>query len=61
VSVKVLPKLKELTARRVGVAVWNQKGDIRDVISIGKLIRKGDGREEIERLVKTLAKYTDVP
>ena len=61
VSVKVLPKLKELTAHRVGVAVWNQKGDIRDVISLGKLIRKGDGPEEIEGFVKTLAKYTDVP
>ena len=32
---------------------------IRDVISLGKLIRKGDGPEEIEGLVKTLAKYAD--
>jgi hypothetical protein len=34
--------------------------DIRDVISLGtaaKLIRKGDEAEEIEGLVKTLAKY----
>jgi len=32
--------------------------DIRDVISLGKLIRKGDGPEEIGGLLKTLAKYT---
>jgi hypothetical protein len=34
--------------------------DIRDVISLGVLIRKGDGPKEIEGLVKTLAKYTDI-
>ena len=47
----------ELSAEKV----WKQGSkDIRDVISLGKLIRKGDGPEEIEGLVKTLAKYTDV-
>ena len=34
--------------------------DIRNVISLGKLLRKGDGPEEIEGLVKTLAKCTNV-
>jgi hypothetical protein len=57
----VCPKLKEETSRIIGEEVWKQGSkDIRDVISIGKLIRKGDGPEEIEGLVKTLAKYTDV-
>jgi hypothetical protein len=28
---------------RTGKGVWEQRGDIRDVISIGKLIRKNDG------------------
>ncbi|MGB6532550.1 MAG: ATP-binding protein, partial [Candidatus Nitrosopolaris sp.] len=37
VSVKVLPKLK--IASVIGKAVWDQRGDIRDVISIGKLVR----------------------
>ena len=33
--------------------------DIRDVMCLGKSIRKGDGPEEIKGLVKTLAKYTN--
>ena len=47
VSVKVLPKLK--IASVIGKAVWDQRGDIRDVISIGKLVRKNDGPEEVEQ------------
>jgi hypothetical protein len=38
VSVKVLPKLK--IAHVIGKAVWDQRGNIRDVISIAKLVRK---------------------
>jgi MoxR-like ATPase len=49
IAVKVYPKLKEEISRIIG-----------DVISLGKLVRKGDGPEEIEALVKTLAKYTDL-
>jgi hypothetical protein len=45
VSVKVLPKLK--FAHVIGKAVWGQRGVIRDVISIGKLVRKNDGPEEV--------------
>src|SRR5215467_2185172 len=37
VSVKVLPKLK--IAHVIGKAVWDQGGDIRDAISIGKLVQ----------------------
>jgi hypothetical protein len=37
VSAKVLPKLK--IAHVIEKAVWDQRGDIRDVISIGKLVR----------------------
>jgi ATP-dependent Lon protease len=60
IAVKVCPKLKEETSRLIGEEVWKQGNkDIRDVISLRKLIRKGDGPEEIEELVKTLAKYTD--
>ena len=51
VSVKVLPKLK--IAHVIGEAVWNQGGDIRDVISIGKLVRKNDGPEEVEQMLST--------
>jgi Holliday junction DNA helicase RuvB len=55
VSVKVLPKLK--IARVIGKAVWDQRGDIRDVISIGKLVRKNDDLEEVERILATIIKY----
>jgi Holliday junction resolvasome RuvABC ATP-dependent DNA helicase subunit len=61
IVVKVCPKLKEEISRIIGEEVWNQGSkDIRDVISLGKLIRKGDGYEEIIGLVKTLTKYADV-
>jgi len=55
VSVKVLPKLK--IAHVIGKAVWDQGGDIRDAISIGKLVRKNDGPEEVERIRTTINKY----
>jgi hypothetical protein len=43
---------------KVGIeAVWDQMGDIRDVISIGKLVRKNDGPEEVEQILSTMTKY----
>jgi hypothetical protein len=60
IAVKVCPKLKEEISRIIGEEVWKQGNkDIRDVISLGKSLRKGDGPEEIEGLVKTFAKYTN--
>ena len=50
-----MPKLK--IAHVIGKAVWDQKGDIRDVISIGKLVRKNDGPEEVEQILSTMTKY----
>jgi hypothetical protein len=35
----------------------SQRGDIRDVISIGKLVRKNDGPEEVEHILSTMIKY----
>jgi MoxR-like ATPase len=55
ISAKVLPKLK--IAHVIGKAVWDQRGDIRDVISIGRLIRKNDGHEEVEQILATIIKY----
>ena len=49
------PKLK--IARVIGKAVWDQGGNIRDAISIGKLVRKNDGPDEIEQIVNTMDKY----
>jgi MoxR-like ATPase len=58
VSVKVLPKLK--IAHLIGKVVWDQGGDIRDVISIGKLVRKNDGPEEVEQILNTMSKYAEI-
>jgi Holliday junction DNA helicase RuvB len=58
VSVKVLPKLK--IAHVIGKAVWGQRGDIRDVISIGKLVRKNDGPGEVEKILSTMIKYGEI-
>jgi hypothetical protein len=38
-------------------SVWKNGGDIRDVISIGKLVRKSDGPQEIEQIMETMSKY----
>jgi hypothetical protein len=53
-----LPKLK--IAHVIGKTVWDQKGDIRDVISIGKLVRKNDGPEEVEQILSTMIKYGEM-
>jgi replication-associated recombination protein RarA len=57
VSVKVLPKVGENMARYIGFTVFRSGGDIRDVMSVGKLIRKGDGPQEFERMINTVTKY----
>ncbi len=58
VSAKVLPKLK--IAHIIGKAVWEQRGDIRDVISVGKLVRKDDGPDEVEQILATMTKYGEM-
>jgi replication-associated recombination protein RarA len=57
VSVKVLPKVAEKMARYIGFMVFRSGGDIRDVMSVGKLIRKGDGPQEVEWMINTVTKY----
>jgi hypothetical protein len=44
-------------AHVIGKAVWDQGGDIRDVISIGKMVRKKDGPEGVEQILSTIMKY----
>jgi hypothetical protein len=46
-------------AHLIGKAVWDQRGDIRDVISIGKLVRKNDGPEDVEQILSRMTKYGD--
>ena len=59
VSEKVLPKLSSSLVRYIGANVWKNGGDIRDCISIGKLVRKNDGPEEIAEIIGTITKYGD--
>jgi MoxR-like ATPase len=59
VAAKVLPKLK--ISHIIGKAVWDEGGDIRDVISIGKLVRKNDGPTEVESILNTMVKYAETP
>jgi hypothetical protein len=57
-DVAVRTKLKDTIARIIGSAVWNQRSkDVRYVISIGKLVRRNDGPDEIEQIIKTMIKY----
>jgi hypothetical protein len=57
VSEKVLSKTSPSIARYIAANVWKNGGDIRDVISIGELVRKSDGHEQIELIIKTMTKY----
>jgi hypothetical protein len=58
----VLPKLSSSLARYIGASVWTNGGDIRDVISVNKLVTrclraKSDGPEQIELIMETMTKY----
>jgi MoxR-like ATPase len=57
VSEKVLSKTSPSIARYIAANVWKNGGDIRDVISIGKLVRKSDGPEQMGLIIKTMEKY----
>jgi replication-associated recombination protein RarA len=59
VAVKVCSKskLSEETAFLIGEETWKQEGDIRDVISVSKLVKKNDGPEQIAEIMGTLIKY----
>jgi replication-associated recombination protein RarA len=57
VTVKVLPKINENLARYIGATVFKNGGDIRDVLSIGKLMQRHDGPQEVDGIIKTLLKY----
>ena len=45
-------RLSYSIARYIGASVWDQEGNIRDVISIGKLVTKNDGPEEVEQILQ---------
>jgi hypothetical protein len=57
--VKVCPKLPQKTALLIGQEVWDEKGDIRDIILISKLVQKRDGPDEIAEIITIMRKYGD--
>lgn len=57
VSDKVLPKTSQSISRYIGAQVYKQQGDIRDVINIGRLLKKNDGPAEVQQIMQTLMKY----
>jgi hypothetical protein len=59
VSVKVLKdkNLNDNLARYIGHTVFHQGGDIRDVMSIGKLMKRSDSPEDVGRIINTLIIY----
>jgi hypothetical protein len=57
VAVKVLPKISENLACYIGATVFNNNGDIRDVISTGRLLKRDDGPDEAAAILNTLMKY----
>ena len=59
IAVKVCPKLPQETALIIGKEVWNQEGDIRDIILISKLVQKRDGPDEIAEIITIMRKYGD--
>jgi len=57
IAVKVCLKLKVEISRIIGEEVWKISKDVRDVFSLSKLIRKSDGPNEIEAIMRTFIKY----
>jgi hypothetical protein len=57
VAIKVLPKIGENLARYIGFTTFRNGGDIRDVLSIGKLVKKSDGPNDVDSIIQTLMKY----
>ena len=57
VSEKVLSKSSRSIARQIGANGWKNGGVIGDVISVGKLVRKSDGPEQIGLIMETMMKY----
>ena len=57
VAEKVLQKLQEETVHTIAAQIWSTSKDVRDVISLGKLIRRNDGQAEIQAILNTLTRY----
>jgi hypothetical protein len=53
IAVRFCPKLGPNTAHMIWAEVRKNSKDVRDVVSLGKLIHKSDGPDEIEAIMRT--------
>ncbi len=60
VAEKVLPKLQEETVHIIAAQVWRTSKDIRDVINVGKLIRRSDTEQDVKQILGILTKYGEL-
>jgi len=58
VTQQVLPRLSLKIAEFIGKCVWERQGDIRDVISIGKLVKNEDNPRDALEIVETIYHYS---
>jgi replication-associated recombination protein RarA len=58
VTQQVLPRLSSKIAEFIGKCVWERQGDIRDVISIGKLVKNEDKPRDVLEIVETIYHYS---
>lgn len=58
VTQQVLPRLTSKIAEFIGKCVWQRQGDIRDVISIGKLVKNEDKPRDVLEIVETIYHYS---
>ena len=58
VTQQVLPRLSSKIAEFIGKCVSERQGDIRDVISIGKLVKNEDKPRDVLEIVETLYHYS---
>jgi hypothetical protein len=57
IFVKVLKNFNDPLVRYIGHIVFEQGGDIRTVMSVGKLLKNSDEPEDVNRIIQTLMKY----
>jgi ATP-dependent Lon protease len=58
VAHQVLARLSSEIAEFIAKCVWERQGDIRDVISIGKLIQNEDSPTDVHEIVEIINHYS---
>jgi replication-associated recombination protein RarA len=59
ISSMMMPHLPQEVSTFISEVVWKQKGDIRQVLSIGKLVKQHHTPHDIMQIIEDLAEYTE--